>query len=184
MAMPQKQMARWTLAEVHRLPDDGNRYELVHGELFVTPAPSYAHQSIIAVLTHRLYRYVEEQKLGHVHTARAVVRRRGSEVEPDIMVRPIPRTKPRNWEAAPVPLLVVEVLSGSTRRRDHEQKHAFYREIGVPEYWIVDGYERTIRVVSQGHEDVMADAIVSWHPAGAGAALVVDVRAFFEEALG
>ncbi len=45
------QLTRWTLAELHRLPDDGNKYELVRGDLFVTPPPTDAHETILARLT-------------------------------------------------------------------------------------------------------------------------------------
>ena len=182
--MRQERTAQWTLAEVHRLPDDGNRYELVHGELFVTPAPSYAHQAIVDVLITLLHRYVEAESLGRIQTPRSVIRVRGSETEPDLMVRPVPSTIPDDWEAAPLPSLVVEVLSGSTRRRDHEQKRELYLEIGVPEYWIVDGARRTIRVVRQGRDDVVVDGTLSWYPEGAREALAIDVSLLFRAALG
>src|SRR5262245_15289047 len=81
--------AAWTLEQLHRLPDDGNKYELVQGQLFVTPAPGVPHQNIIAVLNRILLPYVERWKLGCVHQARAIVRHAGSEVEPDMMVRPL-----------------------------------------------------------------------------------------------
>ena len=65
-------LKRWTLEELHSLPDDGNKYELVHGELFVTPPPSAPHQDIIARLARVLDRYVDEQRLGWVYQARSV----------------------------------------------------------------------------------------------------------------
>lgn len=184
MAMPQQRTLGWTLEEVHRLPDDGNTYELVHAELFVTPAPSYAHQSIVDALRRLLDPYVEAENLGRVHTPRSVIRIDGSETEPDLMVRPIPKTMPDDWETAPLPMLVVEVLSGTTRRRDQVAKREFYVEIGVPEYWIVDGDRRAIRVVRQGRDDVITEEMLRWHPVGARAALTVDVSAMFREALG
>ena len=78
---------RWTLGEVHRLPDDGNKYELVRGELFVTPPPNVEHEDILARLTRALDRFVEANDLGMVYHPRAVMRFEGSEVEPDLMVR-------------------------------------------------------------------------------------------------
>src|SRR6476646_4325149 len=86
MSMPNTARA-WTLAELHRLPDDGNKYELVYGELFVTPAPTEEHETIAASLSRSLVPFVEAQGLGLVYHPRAVVQRRKSEVEPDIMVR-------------------------------------------------------------------------------------------------
>ncbi len=71
---------RWTLEEVHSLPDDGNKYELVRGELFVTPPPSVTHEEILSRLTSVLAPYVEANGLGAVYHPRAVVRFEGSEV--------------------------------------------------------------------------------------------------------
>ncbi len=174
----------WTLAELDRLPDDGNKYELVDGELFVTPAPSPAHEQLVAVLLAILVPYVQAEKLGRVHTPRAVVRTHESEVEPDLMVRPATPTLPATWAEMPTPLLVVEIFSRTTRRRDEQQKRAFYQHIGVPEYWMVDRWRRTIRVVRGDVADRAAESVLEWHPVGASEALRIDVAAYFDEALG
>src|SRR5215471_16894481 len=101
----------WTLEELHRLPDDGNKYELVRGELFVTPPPSDDHETIIARLSRRLDPFVAAHGLGFVYRPRSVVRAEGSEVEPDLMVRALKAPGGRDWDDAPRPILVVEVLS-------------------------------------------------------------------------
>src|SRR5438270_1344414 len=77
----------WTIEELHRLPDDGNKYEVLDGELFVTPAPSEAHEDILAHLTRIIDPFVARHNLGYVYHPRSVVRTQGSEVEPDLMVR-------------------------------------------------------------------------------------------------
>ena len=174
----------WTLDELDRLPDDGNAYELIDGELFVTPAPSPGHEQLVSLLLKILAPYVWEHRLGHVHTPHAVVRTEGSQVEPDMMVRPATQVLPEKWEEMPVPFLVVEVLSRTTRRRDHEQKRAFYLRNGVAEYWIVDRWSRTIRVIRPAAEDFIADSVLEWQPEGASEALCVDIPAYFDEALG
>src|SRR6476469_5110153 len=107
------QTKRWTLEEVHSLPDDGNKYELVRGELFVTPPPSEDHETILARLNAILTPFVTANRLGMVYRPRAVVRFDGSEVEPDLMVRAERRVRIKDWDDAPAPILVVEVLSGS-----------------------------------------------------------------------
>ena len=173
----------WTLEELHRLPDDGNKYELVRGELFVTPPPSVGHEELASRLSRILDRYAEAAGLGHVYRPRAVLRALGSEVEPDLMVR-TPSGRDVDWADAPLPILIVEILSGSTRRRDHMQKREFYLDAGVPEDWIVDGRQRTIRIVRSDHDDVLAAESLAWHPPGAAAPLVVDVQKFCREALG
>ena len=119
---------QWTLEEVHSLPDDGTKYELIHGELYVTPPPSPGHDITIARLTALLIPYVVRHDLGLVFHPRSVIRWRGSEVEPDLMVRQPPiehLDKDEDWERMPTPLLVVEVSSKSTRRRDVGPKRDF-----------------------------------------------------------
>ncbi len=174
----------WTLAELDRLPDDGNKYELVDGALFVTPAPSTAHEQLSAVLHAMLSPYVRKNGLGHVYTPRAVIRIGGSEVEPDLMVRPATAILPTSWAEMPTPSLVVEILSGTTRRRDTEQKRAFYLRIGVQEYWIVDRWSRNIRVVRPDTADVVAETMLEWQPHRTPDTLRINVKAFFVEALG
>ena len=170
----------WTLDELHRLPDDGNKYELVRGELFVTPPPSDDHETVIARLSRRLEPFVEAHHLGFVYHPRAVVRAEGSEVEPDLMVRARKPRGGRDWDDAPIPILVVEVLSGSTRRRDFGQKRDFYLDIGVAEYWIVDPEARAVRVVRADRpDDVRTDELV-WQPAGTIESLTLRVPELFE----
>src|SRR5437016_2805911 len=107
--------AHWTIAELDRLPEDGNKYELVRGELFVTPAPRPGHEEIAVVLRGLLEPYVKTHKLGRIYTPRSVVQvPPDSEVEPDLMVRPF-APKTTTWDRAPRPILVVEITSDTTR---------------------------------------------------------------------
>lgn len=167
MAMPATTRP-WTLAEMHRLPDDGNKYELIHGELYVTPPPFPEHDTVIARLTALLVPYVLRQNLGLVYHPRSVIRWRGSEVEPDLMVRDTPAgifDKDEDWERMPVPRLVVEVSSRSTRWRDVGPKRDFYLEVGVPEYWFLDRQARSMRVVRPGVGDLVIADSYRWQPA-------------------
>ncbi|CAN5525912.1 Uma2 family endonuclease [soil metagenome] len=165
---------QWTLAELHRLPDDGNKYELVRGELFVTPAPTPLHENVLARLTEILFPYVQLHALGSIYHPRSVLRFEGSEVEPDLMVRQPRPTASGRWEDAPVPILVVEVLSDSTRRRDLRQKRDFYLDAGVAEYWVLDPEARTAHVVRRGMPDLVTDTQLEWLPAGVIKALVIN----------
>ena len=170
----------WTLDELHRLPDDGNKYELVRGELFVTPPPSVTHETILVRLSRLLEPFVAKHQLGFVFHPRAVVRAEGSEVEPDLMVRaPTPSTA-RDWEDLPVPILVLEVLSGSTRRRDVGPKRDFYVDLGVAEYWVVDPKAKTVRLVRNDAPDQVRTDEVVWKPAGAADPLTIHVPELFE----
>jgi len=183
MAMPYS-LKRWTLDELHRLPDDGNKYELVRGELFVTPAPSTAHEAIINALARVLDPYVTAHGLGQIFRPRAVVRLEDSETEPDLMVRRALRPPPADWADMPRPILIVEVLSDSTRRRDRVQKRGLYVDSSIPDYWIVDGEARTICVVRPAQDDATLDGVMTWKPAGATEPLTIDLPALFEAALG
>jgi Uma2 family endonuclease len=174
----------WTLAELDRLPEDGNTYELIDGELFVTPPPAPAHEELAAVLLSVIAPFVWTHRLGRVYTPQAVVRTSGSQVEPDLMVRPLMPTLPEKWVDMPTPLLVVEILSRTTQRRDREQKRGFYDRIGVPEYWMVDRWDRCIHVVRRGAADLVAESDLQWKPDGASEALRIDVAAYFDAALG
>jgi Uma2 family endonuclease len=175
---------KWTLAELHRLPDDGNKYELVRGELFVTPAPSTGHEGIGNRVARLLEPYVSKHRLGWVFRPRAVLRVEKSEVEPDLMVRHEPVPPPDEWEQMPTPSLVGEVMSGTTRRRDLLQKRALYLDNGVPTLWLFDRETRSVRVARPGQPDeVITDQLV-WHPEGATEPLTIDVAAIFESVLG
>ena len=169
----------WTLEELDALPDDSNKYELVHGELLVTPAPGGHHGEIAANLNRILVPYVIAHDLGLVYFPRDVIQRDGSQLEPDLMVRErgtgsLPRT------SMPAPILVVEILSPSTRRHDRETKRAFYLEIGVTEYWIVDPTTRAITSVWHGRPDTITTSQLIWHPAGASSPLLIDVESVFD----
>lgn len=169
----------WTLDEVHRLPDDGNKYELVRGELFVTPPPTDDHETILARLSRIVDRYVEANDLGLVYHPRSLVRVEGSEVEPDLMVRrPSPGIKDA-WEDAPRPILIVEVFSPTTRRRDQVQKKALYLDAGIDEYWMVDPERRCVTIVRPGHADLTVADVIEWNPVGARQPLALRLAELF-----
>lgn len=111
---------RWTLREVHSLPDDDNTYELVHGKLFVTPPAGWAHEVIVARLDQIIVPYVAAHDLGFVFHPRSVFRiGKEVQVEPDLQVRqdhPNSVGKDVDWETAPRPILVVEILSTDRAR--------------------------------------------------------------------
>ena len=169
---------RWTLEELHSLPDDGNKYELIDGELFVTPAPAPIHELVLARLHRILDAYVAEQGLGHVYRPRAVIRRRPkSEVEPDLFVS----QEIRSYDRAPTPSLVVEVMSPYTRRRDLEIKRSYYLVAKrIPEYWVVDTDARTILVARPEAEDTEVESMLTWSPAAARTPLTFDIRPLFD----
>lgn len=172
VAIPAKQ---WTLEELHSLPDDGNKYELVRGQLFVTPPPAAPHETVLSRLHSVLQPYVQRHGLGHIYRPRAVVRVAPNiEVEPDLFVSP---AVIESWDSAPLPILVVEVTSPSTRRRDHTEKRQLYLDLRIPTCWLIDPDDQGVRVVRPNHPDTLANATLMWHPTGAAEALSIDVAA-------
>lgn len=168
----------WTLEQLDRLPDDGNTYELVHGELFVTPAPTPDHEEILARLHQILTPYVEANGLGRVYRPHAVIQLADSQVEPDLMVRR-PGARGAGWRELSVPILVVEVLSPTTAHRDQRAKRQLYLEIGVAEYWMIDPERSSIRVVRAGTPDLVTSTEYIWRPSGAEHGLAINVAALF-----
>jgi Uma2 family endonuclease len=132
---------KMTLAQLDALPDDGNRYELIEGDLFVTPAPRAKHQRVVMELGSILHMYAKAHKLGIVFPAPTDVRLRLREtrVQPDILFVSAERAGTIGvQEVSGAPNLVVEVLSESTKRADLEEKRQAYERAGIEEYWIVE----------------------------------------------
>jgi Uma2 family endonuclease len=135
-----------TYADYAALPNDGNRYELLDGELFVTPSPAPRHQIILANLVRALDGYVQSRRLGMVLFAPLdVIFADTAVAEPDLVYLDNTRTSlisQRGIEGAPA--LLVEVLSPSTARTDRRVKFGLYARYQVPFYWIVDPEARTL----------------------------------------
>jgi len=150
------------------LPED-KRYELIHGDLFMTPSLTTSHQRISRKLGYLLTRYVEGKKLGEIFYAPMdVVLSDEDVVQPDILFISNERkeiVKPENIRGAPD--LVIEILSPSSLERDTVIKKKLYAKHGVQEYWIVDPEGKTVEVLSwspEGFKTVQtyaADAIAN-----------------------
>jgi len=171
----------WTAEMVRRLPDDGNRYEVVHGELLVTPAPRFDHQLLVSRLAFAISSYLAREPAGIVLTSPADISwGRDVLVQPDLFVIPRDEAKTREWSRIRTLLLVVEVLSPSTTRADRFTKRRRYQEAGVPAYWIVDGAEQRVEVW-EGAADrpVIETERLVWDPAGAGRAFTLELAELF-----
>jgi len=134
--------------EDYLLTSDDRRYELVDGDLFLTPAPTPNHQQIAGELFARLREFVEGQRLGRVVIAPCdVVLSRYDVVQPDVFFVRAERLSiigEKNIQGAPD--LVIEVLSPSTEERDRQMKAKLYARSGVRELWIVDPAAKTIEL--------------------------------------
>lgn len=138
-----------TYADYETFPDDGNRYEIIDGEVFVTAAPSGPHQRAVTRLARYLDAHAEEKDLGEVYASPYAVIFSPSDVfEPDIVF--ISRARSVMTDTRGVmrgtPDLCIEVASESTRRYDRTVKFERYAHFRLPEYWIVDPDAQTVAV--------------------------------------
>jgi Uma2 family endonuclease len=183
MAMPARVAdLDWTVARAHALPDDGNRYEVLDGELFVTPAPTFRHQAAVDELHARLRAYVRAHGLGRAMFSPADITFSARRlVQPDLFVVPAQRDAPQtSWADVKSLLLVVEVLSPGTARADRYRKRAIYLQEDVGEYWIVDAGLRLIERwrKSDAEPDILTTDLV-WTPREGVAPFTLDVAAYF-----
>ena len=140
----------WTYDDYARLPDDGKRYEVIRGELYMSAAPRPLHQRVITRLSFFLEGFLENSALGTAFVAPIDVilpQKLGDPVQPDIVVvrrESLHIIDELNIRGAPD--LLVEVLSPSNPAHDRSLKYDLYAEAGVLEYWIVDPRQRTVEI--------------------------------------
>ena len=186
MAMPAQHSLDWTAAAAMALPADGNRYEVLDGELFVTPAPSWQHQSAVSELESVLRPYVKAPGLGWLrHSPADIVFAKTVLLQPDLFVVPAREGPPPcNWSDVTSLLLAVEVLSPATARADRHHQRLLYQAHGVPEYWIVDVDAQCIERWCPGDErpEILAE-VLEWQPRAELPALVVDLPLLFADIL-
>lgn len=171
----------YTREEVLAFPEDGNRYELVHGELLVSPSPRAVHQRVLRRLLIAVSAHVETHALGEALMAPADISWGGLPdvtVQPDLFVVPPRAKRVGDWIEISQLSLVVEVLSPTTARYDRFTKRRLYQEMRVPLYWVID--------IDQRHAEVWTpDAtfptierdVLTWHAPGASPPLHVPLGA-------
>jgi len=177
---------RWTEQEFYAARDAapaGERWELVDGDVLVTPSPHWSHQSIVTQLVVLLNAYVRGQQLGAVFAAPLDVKLEpGMVTQPDVLV--VPRGQLRSDEYFVRSLLLaVETLSPSSAQFDRVVKRPHYQRKRVAEYWIVDRESRTFERWQPDDERpaILSETLV-WHPTGATEPLTLDIPTFFRDA--
>ena len=137
---------RKTVEDYMQLPDD-LRVELIEGEFFMSPSPSYRHQSIIVNLVRLLIAYVRPRQLGKILCAPFdCILSDENVVQPDVLFVATHNLGKIRERLFGVPDLAIEVLSPYNSERDRIVKRDLYLEFGLPEYWIVDPESKTIEV--------------------------------------
>lgn len=177
----------WTVEMLDALPDDGQRYEIIDGELFVTPAPGEPHQDVVGELFYRLRRYLEGSDIAKAAVSPSDVwrdDRARNRVQPDVFViRRIDGVKAAYPFHLRDLLLSVEVVSPGNPLVDYHVKRELYLREGVGEYWVIDPVARLLTRWRQ--RDEPGDAIsqeLRWRPDGMTDDFVLDLPKFFDEA--
>lgn len=138
LPVPQYIGLRLSSEEYLQLPDDGCKYELVHGIVIMSPSPGWKHQSVSSVLFGMIENFVRTRKLGRAVFETDVTFEPDTTYRPDISFFAKGRVAKDAARLEIPPDLIVEFLSKSTRALDRTTKFNDYATYGVREYWIVD----------------------------------------------
>lgn len=143
MSLEQERL--WTYEYYCELPEDGNRYEVIDGKLYVTPVPSTVHQLLSMRLVHPLYG-LQLAGRGYVLSAPVdLIMEGATPVQPDVVfLGADQRSQIEERFVRGAPRLVIEILSPSTARRDRTLKLSKYAQNSIPWYWIVDPEDQTL----------------------------------------
>ena len=168
---------RYTIDDIERLPEDGNRYEVLDGMLIVTPSPSFGHQRVATDIAVRLGQAIGS--LGVVVAPGAIQRGDSTQLEPDVLVVPAAYGRVEKWREIEEHWLAVEVLSRSSHIYDREFKRDAYLALGVREVWLVDARSKTIEVArAPGRVDVVRD-VIRWRVPGSEVVVAINLDELF-----
>jgi Uma2 family endonuclease len=167
--MSSETSTKLTYEDYVELPDDGNRYEIIEGELYVNPAPVPRHQAIVVNLVVVLHNHVRQHGGACVLVSPIdVLLGVGNVVQPDVVVITTANMRivsQKNLRGAPD--LVIEVLSDSTRRKDEIAKRKLYDQAGAAEYWIVDPELELVKIYRRVDGGLQRVAEISTETGGA-----------------
>ena len=180
MAMPLAK--HFTVEEVLGLPDDGKRYEVVHGQLLVTPAPSGFHQPMLMRLVRALDPYLQAHGLEQLLTSPAdIIYSDDTLVQPDLFVADTAAfLRSGKWIDVRTLYLAIEIISPSSVNTDRTIKRRLYQDQQIPEYWVVDTDLRQVEVWTPDatFPRIERQRLAWQHPALA-AECIVDLIALF-----
>jgi Uma2 family endonuclease len=147
-------LLRWTSSDLGALPDDGKRYEIIDGELYMSGQPHFIHQRVCSDVNRALGNWSEDAGRGVAVAAPGVIFGEEDDVAPDVVWASHERLREvlgADGKLHSAPELVVEVLSPGSRNelRDRDVKLKLYSRRGVSEYWLVDWSTRRFDVYRQ-----------------------------------
>jgi Uma2 family endonuclease len=139
-----------TVDDLDAMPEDGNHYEVIEGELFVSRAPGLPHQIVSGNIYHQLRSYLESNPIGKVVATPGLMLSQYSGVIPDLVFYTHARGQEiiANERLVAAPDIVIEILSPGRENvaRDRIAKRQLYAKHGVNEYWIVDSENRSVEI--------------------------------------
>jgi len=139
-----------TVDDLDATPEDGNRYEVIEGELFVSRAPGVPHQRVLKNTIFNFETYLIETPIGEIIPTPGLIFGKYSGVIPDIVFYTHERAKEiiSGERLVAAPELVIEILSRGSMNVTRERivKRQLYAKYGVEEYWIIDAENRAIEV--------------------------------------
>lgn len=167
---------------VRALPDDGNRYETVHGELLVTPAPGGLHQFVLARLFQVLGNYLEANGIEALLWSPADISWGDDTlVQPDLFAAELDAwRRSGKWADITTLHLVIEALSPSTQRADRFTKRRLYQERNIPVYWIVDVDQKLVEVwTPDAHFPIVEQQQLRWRHPEIASECIIDLGKLF-----
>jgi Uma2 family endonuclease len=182
MAMPMV-APRYTIADLERFPDDGNRYELLGGVLLVTPMAGPPHQVVLGRLMAAISAYLGTSRAAFAISPGAIQIGKDTQLEPDLLVIPARFQDCEDWHEMSEWWLAVEVSGPTSRIYDRDFKSVAYLQAGVREVWRADLRDRTVSVSRPGEPAEVPHAErLAWHPPGMEEPLVLEVQTIFPPA--
>jgi Uma2 family endonuclease len=159
--VPGPKQGFWTYDDYAAIPEDGKRYEIVNGVLYMSPAPSWSHQEIILEIAAHLRNYFRLTATGGVFITPVDVELSANTLfQPDIVVLlKTSRNKLQGHHIVGAPDLVVEVVSPTSQTHDRYRKIAAYARAGVPEYWIVDPDSQTVEALFLENDEYQSQGV-------------------------
>jgi Uma2 family endonuclease len=153
-----------TVDDLELMPEDGNRYEVIEGELFVSRTPGLPHQRVLANTVANFWNYLLKNPIGEVIPTPGLIFGRFSGVIPDIVFYTHERARQiiSGERLVAAPELVIEILSRGRDNiaRDRVAKRELYAKYGVQEYWIMDAENRAIEIYRLKGDTLELDVIL------------------------
>jgi Uma2 family endonuclease len=153
-----------TVDDLDAMPEDGNRYEVIEGKLFVSRAPGLPHQIVSGNVYHQLRSYLDSNPIGPVVTTPGLILSQYSGVIPDLVFYTHARGEEiiANERLVAAPDIAIEILSPGRENvsRDRIAKRQLYAKHGVNEYWIVDSENRSVEIYRRTDQSLELSAIL------------------------